>query len=129
VRSHQIYLEKIKKLESIKQVDLLRMELYAIFTEIILSKDIFRHNIELTGFLNKLGIEFKDYVFRSRTLIIARTLRIVETSEKEKLDHYSNVLKLMFVEKENSTNKTSKEKSNNNNYFEDILKKYSRNRK
>lgn len=47
-----------------------------ILSVLLLSKDIFPHNETIKGFLMEvLELSYKDYVFRSRTLLCARVTR------------------------------------------------------
>lgn len=51
-------------------------KMIGIVSELLLSKEIFRTNAELEEFLSDVcSLHFKSYVFRSRTLLVARTIR------------------------------------------------------
>ncbi|HII4232099.1 TPA: hypothetical protein ACY4LH_002878, partial [Enterococcus faecium 1,230,933] len=51
-----------------------KYKILGIVTEIILSKELFQKNVDLKPFLeNVFGVSYKDYVMRSRTMILART--------------------------------------------------------
>ena len=75
---------KFRSLLKSRQID--KFEIQGILTNLILSKTFFVKNSDLEPFLKEMvGISFKSYVMKSRTMILARTLR-----EVEKLD-YSDV--------------------------------------
>lgn len=121
---------RIKNLQDINSPDLMRYELYAILTTLVLSKEEFKANKEISDFLNSLGINFKEYVFNTRTLIIARTLRIIEQADIDRLESYKKVLKQLYLDDTND-NKNSDQKDKKKpteNYMNKILNKYSRNR-
>lgn len=51
-------------------------KIVGILSVLLLSKDIFPHNEMIKGFLMEiLGLSYKEYVFRSRTLLCARVTR------------------------------------------------------
>lgn len=57
-----------------------------IVSELLLSREIFQTNAELEGFLADVcSLYFKSYVFRSRTLLVARTIREI-LNIKEDMD-------------------------------------------
>lgn len=53
-----------------------------IVTELLYSKIIFSRNSDITEFLKDVfSIEYRSYVFKSRTLIVAKTCRYIEDIE------------------------------------------------
>lgn len=121
---------RIKNLQDIDNPDLMRYELYAILTTLVLSKEEFKANKEINDFLNSLGINFKEYVFNTRTLVIARTLRIIEKADIDSLESYKKVLKQLCLDDIND-NKNPDQKDKKKpaeNYMNKILNKYSRNK-
>ena len=62
-----------------------RYKMIGIMSELLLDKDVFKKNSDIVIFLQDvLGLKFKDYVIKSRTLIMAKTGRIVHNlDEKE----------------------------------------------
>ncbi|WP_425447708.1 hypothetical protein [Dethiothermospora halolimnae] len=121
---------KMKKLQEIDSVELIRYELYAIITTLLLSKKEFSKNKDIKIFLDLLEIEFKEYVMRSRTLILSRMLREVEKADEKTLEFYKNTLGELYLKenKNDCESSTDDNKSEKNNYMNQILKKYSRNR-
>lgn len=122
---------RVKNLQNITSTDLMRYELYAILTTLILSKEEFKANKDINDFLNLLGINFKEYVFNTRTLVIARTLKIVQKADTESLQLYIRVLQEEYLTdgKNNKDSKITNKKKSTDNYMGKILNKYSRNKR
>lgn len=85
-----------------------RYKMIGIVSELILSNELFKKNKDISLFLyNVFGIEYKEYIMQSRTLIVARVVRhITKCSEKEYLYFKKNLykfidLKLTFNEDKN----------------------------
>ncbi|MGR9527404.1 hypothetical protein ACSS31_27355 (plasmid) [Priestia megaterium] len=56
-----------------------RYKVIGIVSKMLLSKELFTKNIEINEFLKYVfHIEYKEYVMASRTLIVARTVRVIE---------------------------------------------------
>lgn len=131
--------KKIKKISQIKDLDLLRYEMYSIFTELIFSKKEFKSNLEIEEFLKCFGIEFRAYVFKTRGSILSNTLKIIKASDYDKLSTFREVLteKLGKDDEKDIIKKVSVEnislereiKANKQEtYIKSILNKYSRNK-
>lgn len=61
-----------------------RYKTVGIATEILLSKEIFTKNSEISDFLEAVfSIQYKEYVMKSRTLIVARCCRIILNSDEK----------------------------------------------
>lgn len=57
----------------LKNKKIYKYKLIGIVSALLLSKDVFKHNADIGEFLiNVFGIEFKEYVMRSRTMVVAR---------------------------------------------------------
>ena len=53
-----------------------------IVAELLYSRKIFSHNPDIISFLKEVfAIEYRDYVFKSRTLIVAKTCRYIEETD------------------------------------------------
>lgn len=65
-----------------------RYKVIGIISRLILSTELFRKNEDIIDFLKYIiETEFKEYVIASRTLIVARTVRVIEEfSENEYLN-------------------------------------------
>lgn len=114
---NKILFQKINKLKFISLEESLRYEIYSIVTMLILSKDVFAKNIEIKNFANDIGLELKDYVIKSRTNILAKTLRYINTRNIEELKEISNFL-VEFI--------NSDIELKGDNYMNKILNKYAR---
>lgn len=79
-----------------------------IVSEIILSREIFQSNAQLEDFLRDVfSLSFKPYLFRSRTLVVARTIRVILSTKDDmmfKTQLYNFIQEL--IEKFNQENKT-----------------------
>lgn len=59
-----------------------RYKILGIITELLYSKKIFLRNSDINDFLREVfAIEYKSYVIKSRTLIVAKTCRYIEEIE------------------------------------------------
>lgn len=119
-------LDRINKLEKIENK---YYELYPIVVMLIIKKSYFKRNNDLMELLKIFNLEFKDYVMKSRTLLLARILR-----EIEKIKDIDNVvlnLKKILVENTNEEGETpqNKVKNRDKKYLDNIIEKYSRNKK
>lgn len=120
---------KINKIQDINNPDLLRYELYAILTTLILSKEEFKQNKDINEFLIYLHINFKGYILKTRTLIMAKTLRIVEKADNDNLENYKKaIVNLYLSDKVTSDLKVKGKDESKENYMNNILNKYSRNK-
>lgn len=119
---------KVKKIQDITNLNLLRYELFAIFATTILSKEEFKSNKDITNFLDIFGITFKEYVMKTRTLIMAKTLRIIEKLEMNDLNIYKEDLKRLYLIESDDDHTKNNATSQEKNYMKDILNKYSRNK-
>ena len=93
-----------------------KYKLIGIVSEIILSEELFKRNIDTKSFLKEVfNKEFNEYVYASRTLIVSRTIRLIEDcDDKIYLDYKNNLYKFIVKNIDNS-------KSKNNNTFDGWL--------
>ncbi|WJE62697.1 hypothetical protein QRE63_18820 [Bacillus mycoides] len=104
--------------------EMLRLELYSIVTDIFLSKEYFNRNSDIINFINAIDYQYADYLFKSRTLLLARVLRDINKAEKEELLLIlRNLQKLLFNNVEPDT-KTKTKKSKN--YIDSIMGQFKR---
>lgn len=60
-------------------------KIVGIISVLLLSKEIFPHNEDIKEFLaNVLSLSFREYVFRSRTLLVARVTRAIISKSENK---------------------------------------------
>lgn len=93
---------------SLKSKDIPKFQMMGITSELILSKQVFPKNIEITSFFNVVfNVEFKNYVMKSRTLILSRTVRVIEGCSENEYQNYRRKL-LNFVEEYYESEEVSK---------------------
>lgn len=88
--------KKIQKLSiDNKEEDQLRMDLYSTMIPFLLSKEQFKRNDDIKEFTNQLKLkkEMKDYLFASRTQIVARIVREVEDFDEIQMKENIKILK------------------------------------
>ena len=67
-------------------------KLVGIVCELVLSKEIFKNNTDIEDFIiGVFNLKFKDYLYKSRTLLVARLTR-----EILKNDKYAKQIKLLY---------------------------------
>lgn len=93
-----------------------RYKMIGIVSEILLNKVIFPKNADIVIFLKEvLGLKYKNYVIKSRTTIIAKTVRIIHNSEeKEYILYKKNLMRYIgeAIEKAKEEGNIKKEKNN-----------------
>lgn len=99
-----------------------RILLNGIISELLLAKTYAERNSELPLVTEKLlKTQFKEYVYKSRTLVISRTIREIESlSVKEIHETFDNIIELTIDAEENEG--YSKKKSRHNSVLESINK-------
>lgn len=81
----------------LKSKEVYKYKLIGIVIELIFSKQIFLKNLEMKVFLKDVfGFEAKDYVFKSRTLVIAKVSKLI--LKKENYEELQKKL-LLFINK------------------------------
>ncbi|MDM7531945.1 hypothetical protein [Lacticaseibacillus paracasei] len=120
--------------KSNQPIDQLKFSLYSAYTELILSKEFFPENSDLMMFFSEKkiydshGNPFKPYLFKSRTLILARTTRLIyDTISKSVLVHLLDESK-RIVFGDNTYKNTSKSQrlQQKGNRFDEVLDQFSR---
>ncbi|EFD04340.1 hypothetical protein HMPREF0631_1368 [Peptostreptococcus anaerobius 653-L] len=67
----------------LKSKNVQKYKIIGIISEIILSKKLFVKNSEIDEFVYEiLGVSFKDYVYKSRTMVVAKITRIIYNSDE-----------------------------------------------
>lgn len=70
-----------------------RYKVVGIVTEILLSKEVFFKNEDISVFLNNVfGIVYKEYVLKSRTTILARCIRDIYMVDEKEFEEYRKQL-------------------------------------
>lgn len=100
----------VSSLDKRSNVEQKRVALFSAYTYILLSKEVYEKNSEIKDLINKLNLDFKDYVFRSRTMIVARFIRILESASENEIDMYlDTIMNILFDS--NETKKQQKSTS------------------
>lgn len=100
----------------------LRFELISIITVLLLSTELFKRNNDVEDFLKLSNIEFKEYVYRSRTLVIARMNKFIVGASIDQLQLLlDSSKKMVFTEKP-----LNKQPDKSNNDIDDLLNRFSR---
>lgn len=128
--------KKIQKLSiDNKEEDQLRMDLYSTMIPFLLSKEQFKRNDDIKEFTNQLKLkkEMKDYLFASRTQIVARIVREVEDFDEIQMKENIKIFKKYSLSNNSnqSLQKDNRNTARQTKAEEKILKmmdKYSRNK-
>lgn len=109
---------------SLKNKEISLFLLLGIVAEIILSKIIFKKNKDISDFLKTVfKIEFKEYIMKSRTIIMAKLLKKIYSSSNQEIQEYRKNL-LKYIEKKfyNKDEEVSKQTSSKDNLSKWIKK-------
>ena len=109
--------------KALDKKEIIKYELYAILTSIILSTETLNKNKDVVEFLDNLDIEIKPYMQKNRTAMLAKTLRQIDRSDIESINKYKRKLAEIFLEDRTRINKVKSD-----NYMGDLIDKYSRNK-
>lgn len=75
-----------------------KYKLIGIISELILSFEVFKRNSDIELFIKQtFNMKFKPYVYKSRTLIVSRVVRLVSSADEEKLRSYKTAT-YQFIE-------------------------------
>ena len=132
----EIITKSLNKIKQTKNTELITEQLYGLYTYILLNRNMFKRNSDLKNFIEPLfekinvyytkDIQFKDYVYKSRSLVIARFIRIIEKSNNDvrnELILYAETLLLDEQKNDGQVNKKRKRK----NTVDDLLTRFERN--
>lgn len=117
--------------KSIRDEHTYRAHTYGIIMTLLLSKEIFKNNKDIQSFLEENNISFKPYVFHSRTQVVGRICRIIESFDIDKLKQINNSInKIAFSSNETQSKKdpSNKKLKNDENYFDSLLDQFERNK-
>ena len=144
-------LEIIKRVYSnikkTKDVNYRKTMLYSVYSFLLLSTNYFHHNIDLKSFLTPLlqdidnsynekerknkSCVFKDYVYKSRSQIVARFIRIIQKSDESVQIILINSLAQFIDENSNNyeksvSDKSKKDKKDRPNSVDELLSRFGR---
>jgi len=117
--------KRLKLLEVKRDSNQTRMDLYAVLIPIFLSRELFKNNRDIKEVTDKLRMKtsIKDYLYDSRTALIARIIREIQGNTEEDLEYNVEVFK------EISLNILEQKEIVNTSEVTRIINKYSRNNK
>lgn len=122
-------INKVNRIQELKDIEYVKGEMYSIFSILILSKKQFNRNLEIKEFLGKFNISFKDYVYVSRTSVLARVLREIEKSDEERVRSIGLILFNELNSENVNVKNNYKKAKRNDDYLLGILDRYTRNDK
>lgn len=106
-----MYKELILFRNELKNKSIPKYKIIGIVSELLLSKQIFSKNSDVEKFLKEvLGLEFKAYLYKSRTMVVARVTREIFALEMD--SEYKNKL-YKFVQKKIDELKDNENKERN----------------
>lgn len=129
---HTVY-KKVTGIKRGQSKEKIKMELYGIVIVFLLDKELFKRNIDIKEFLNQTSPifnSFKPYVYRSRTILIGRVLRVIEKEDKMFCYNLSMDIKTFIekyfdmIDKVNMDNKLESESEEN--YTDKLFKRFKR---
>ena len=124
----KIISKRITDIKKSTDLELIKLELYGITVEFVLSKEEFPLNINIANFLKELKITYKPYLLKSRTMMLGKIIRNIEKADESQILLYINVLerKLEMTDISTSEKDGKGTKKRKNNYMSDIMNKYKR---
>ena len=117
---------KLNHLNRRSNPEQLRVELFSCLTYIFLSKEYFKNNKDIVEFNKALQIDLKDYVYKSRTLLVARMNREIQKADKDILLLFLDKTKDIVFKDIPSSQITDKSKKEGSNYIDDLFDQFSR---
>lgn len=114
----------LSKLNGNMNIDLIRLELYSIVTDVFLSREYFNRNNDIVTFIDAINYQYADYLFKSRTLLLARILRDINKAEKNQLLLIMRNLQLLLFADIEPDTKTKDKKTKN--YVDTIMEQFKR---
>ncbi|ASI63357.1 hypothetical protein ALX04_006630 [Lactiplantibacillus plantarum subsp. plantarum] len=134
----------IQNISKTKDSEYKRSLLYSGYTTLLLSTHFFKLNINLKEFLTPLLSElekvyplhrnqtliFKDYVYKSRSVVISRMLRVIQKADSASLSklefHYSSFISENTTTDNNTVSKDTSKKTNKRNSVDDLFQRFDR---
>ena len=105
-----MYKELILFRNELKNKFIPKYKLIGMVSELLLSKQIFLKNMDIEDFLMEVfGLKFKAYLYRSRTMIVARVTKEIIAMEKD--NEYKNKLYKFIQKKIDEIGDEKKEKN------------------
>lgn len=121
-----LWSKKIRYIGGSKDKDLIKFECFSVVTTYMLSKEEFRHNVDLIIFMEALGLKCKPYLYKSRTAMLARTIRYLDKAEVNEILQVLSIIKKRITEENTINNNENVGKPVKENYMKKILNIYGR---
>ena len=132
----EIITKSLNKIKHTKNTEQITEQLYGLYTYILLNRNMFKRNSDLKNFIEPIfekinvyytkDIQFKDYVYKSRSLVIARFIRTIEKSNNNvRNELILNAETLLLDEQKNDGQVNKKRKRKNT--VDDLLTRFERN--
>lgn len=102
-------IKKTKEIMFDSDIQLVKNELYGVFSSLILSKNYAPQNKDLENIMSLFQFAFKDYVFKSRTILLSRVIRIIESKDEQELKKLIITLLNYLENNDSKTKSVSKE--------------------
>lgn len=115
----------LSKLNKRSEAESIRFILYSSYSSLLLSKKYFKKNKDIKGFLDQSNINFKSYVYLSRTQIIARVIRVIEKADDQTLYFLLRQIKKVIFEKSYSYSEKDPA-TEGNNYIDGLMEQFGR---
>ncbi|HBG0376305.1 TPA: hypothetical protein KPD70_000086 [Clostridioides difficile] len=115
-----MYTNLILYRNELKNKTIPKYKMIGIVTELLYSKIIFKKNKDISSFIKDVfNVEFKDYVMKSRSMIVARIGKIIIDSEND--NEYKNKL-VNFINLQIEVLKSNKDIKEKKNEFDGWIK-------
>lgn len=108
----------LQQLDTRTNPERIRYKLYPIYTNLLLNKNFFKSNNDIKHLCNYLSLTFKDYVYRSRTLLVARIIRSIERSDQKDLLTYVEVAQKYIYAYNDKAEKNIKNSNTKSNFID-----------
>lgn len=111
------------------KTETIRMDLIGIFVTISLSTELFKRNEDLKPFIDEIFMDFidetmPDYLYKSRTQLIGRAVRVISSLESESLvTLYNRIIKYKYNTLKVISEQTKQERNDNDflDYWSDVI--------
>lgn len=108
----------LQQLDTRTNPERIRYKLYPIYTNLLLNKNFFKSNNDIKHLCNCLSLTFKDYVYRSRTLLVARIIRSIERADQKDLLTYVEVAQKYIYAYNDKAEKNIKNSNTKSNFID-----------
>lgn len=129
----------VQNIAKTNDVEYKRSLLYSGYATLLLSTKLFKLNIDLKDFLTPLltdlekeyplrknqTLVLKDYVYKSRSLIISRIIRIIQNADAHSLSTLENGYSSLILQDNKPVSK-KKAKSNRPNSVDELFERFNR---